>query len=110
MRVSSEDVLTVPGARNAEANLLVKCKFCSSKAPAAVSFDLLPYGEALFSLECRGVEPMAVRFEEGLEVICESSGRVHSVDLQMGDEWCGYDDASGEGLALYSLSVSFKRQ
>ena len=108
MRVSGEDSIQVPGARNTEANLLAKCKFCHSLG--SVSLQAASGGEkGLFHLESRGLQPLHVRFEDGLQAEASFSSLWHQIDFQMTDEWCGYDEVSGEALEIYGLTVDFER-
>lgn len=61
----------------------------------------------VIAFECRGLEPVEFRPEDGFEVVSLAGKRYEAVDLSEND-WCDFDDDAGVPVGIYDLESEFK--
>jgi len=110
VQVDPEEIHEVPNSKNATANFMVK--FPGDKAPSTmslVSLKGLPFRAQtaddtgmvpIAAFECRGMEPTKWH-PTGYYVVEALSGVVYDeVGFKDGEDWCEYDEKSGESMMV----------
>ena len=110
VQVDPEEIHEVPNSKNATANFMVK--FPGDKAPSTmslVSLKSLPFRAQtaddtgmvpIAAFECRGMEPTKWH-PTGYYVVEALSGVVYDeVGFKDGEDWCEYDEKSGESMMV----------
>ena len=121
--VDPDEEVEVPNSKNAKATVLIK--FPGDKQPS--SLRVLKPGEEkkiitrvqtgedtglvpLIAFECRGLEP--VRWHPSGPYCVETEGGTtyEDVNFREGDDWCEYDEKSGESLTVgKDIKYEFRR-
>ena len=110
VQVDPEEIHEVPNSKNATANFMVK--FPGDKAPSTmslVSLKGLPFRAQtaddtgmvpIAAFECRGMEPTKWH-PTGYYVVEALSGALYDeVGFKDGEDWCEYDEKSGESMMV----------
>ncbi|KAI9597612.1 hypothetical protein BDF19DRAFT_433915 [Syncephalis fuscata] len=98
-----------------DANLVVRCKFCSREnsatfvgSPRAYSAESSGQFQTVAELDCRGLEPVEVELRDGVVVKANSGAHFEDVDLSE-KEWVEYDEKSGDSLSIMELAGQIRR-
>lgn len=109
---TSQDVTQITNSRG-EANLVMKCKFCSSQGnasviagPFAYTIDNSEEKTTLLALECRGIEP--VEFEPRDEWTAKGTESDTTFDINMSEnEFYDYDEKASTEVTIEEVEYSF---
>lgn len=112
-RLEVSDKTAIPGSRG-EANLVIKCKFCSRVNTVDIIPDsVTPYTaedsdqfKKLVVFDCRGVEPTDYFFGNGFTCTSEGGTQYEDINLEEG-EWVEYDEKAGQSVGIYSATHRF---
>ncbi|KAJ9071061.1 hypothetical protein DSO57_1000738 [Entomophthora muscae] len=101
-----------------EANLVIKCKFCSRESSASVdtSCPIKPYDiensgkfAPFVTFECRGLEFVEFEPRDGfLAFGAESRTKSDEIDLTEG-EWADYDEKSCTEVSIMEIESKFEK-
>jgi len=98
-----------------EANVVMKCKFCSRENSIDIIKDSVkPYTiddsntfKTIAAFECRGCEPTDFSFRNGFTAKgAETSTTFNDINLEE-NEWVDYDETAKESVGVYEATHKF---
>eukprot|EP01102_Stenamoeba_stenopodia_P003917 TRINITY_DN14045_c0_g1_i1.p1 TRINITY_DN14045_c0_g1~~TRINITY_DN14045_c0_g1_i1.p1 ORF type:complete len:160 (-),score=36.31 TRINITY_DN14045_c0_g1_i1:86-565(-) len=102
----------------AEANLVLRCKFCRRENTVDVlpkAAGIKPYLDSdsgkfvhIASFDCRGVEPVEFEPKDGFAVDSALSEQKYEIDLSS-KEFCDIDESTNEPVGIYELQSKFEK-